>query len=117
MRAAVLIAGLVLFAPQLALAEDSFRCPNDRLLKIGDTLATARARCGAPSNTSRRNEKRKSSSYEQNGNNQPIVVEHETSIEIEDWHFDLGRNRLVRTLRFENGRLAAITTGTYGEGK
>jgi hypothetical protein len=35
-------------------------------------------------------------------------------VTIEEWEYDLGPNRFIRYLRFENGRLTGVTTGDYG---
>jgi hypothetical protein len=35
-------------------------------------------------------------------------------VTIEEWQYDLGPNRFMRYLRFENGRLTRVTTGDYG---
>ena len=35
-------------------------------------------------------------------------------VTVEDWEYNLGSNRLIRYLRFENGRLIRITVGDYG---
>ncbi len=44
------------------------------------------------------------------------TVTRSTTIEvlIEDWNYDLGSNRLTRSLTFENGRLLNIRIGDYG---
>jgi hypothetical protein len=35
-------------------------------------------------------------------------------VTIEEWEYNLGSNRFIRYLRFENGRLTRITEGDYG---
>ena len=35
-------------------------------------------------------------------------------VTIEEWEYNLGPNRFIRYLRFENGRLTKVTTGDYG---
>jgi hypothetical protein len=35
---------------------------------------------------------------------------------MEDWYYNFGSNRLIRVLRFRNGRLFDIMTGDYGFG-
>ena len=35
-------------------------------------------------------------------------------VTIEEWEYNLGPNRFVRYLRFENGRLTRVTAGDYG---
>jgi hypothetical protein len=36
------------------------------------------------------------------------------AVRVEVWTYDLGRNRLVRFVRFENGRVTEVTTGSHG---
>lgn len=42
------------------------------------------------------------------------AVAERVTVTIEIWTYDLGRNRLVRFVRFENGRVVRVTTGGYG---
>jgi hypothetical protein len=35
-------------------------------------------------------------------------------VTVEEWEYNLGSNRFIRYLRFENGRLIRITVGDYG---
>jgi len=35
-------------------------------------------------------------------------------VTIEEWEYNLGSNRFIRYLRFENGRLTRVTEGDYG---
>ena len=37
------------------------------------------------------------------------------SITVEEWEYNLGSNRFIRYLRFENSRLISITEGDYGD--
>jgi hypothetical protein len=36
-------------------------------------------------------------------------------VTVEEWIYNLGPNRFIRYLRFENGRLIRITDGDYGD--
>lgn len=42
------------------------------------------------------------------------IVGERATVRVEVWTYDLGRNRLVRFVRFENGRVAGVTTGSHG---
>jgi hypothetical protein len=37
-----------------------------------------------------------------------------STVRVETWTYDLGRNRLVRFVRFENGRVVEVSSGSYG---
>lgn len=37
------------------------------------------------------------------------------SVTVDEWVYNLGPNRLIRYLRFENSRLIRITEGDYGD--
>jgi hypothetical protein len=99
----------------IALADDSFRCPTGRLINVGVGLDEARGKCGAPKRSDRRVEKQR---IRERGlepvEGTPIYTEREIEVAVDEWIFDLGRDRFVRVLRFENGKLVAITTGRYG---
>jgi len=43
---------------------------------------------------------------------QPLLVKE--YVKIEEWEYNLGPQRFIRYLRFENGRLRNIATGDYG---
>lgn len=110
------LAVLLMTAAAPARADESFRCPTDRLIRLGDPLIEAKAKCGAPSHVIARNEKEKVSLRARHAAGAEFIDEREITVEVEEWFYDLGRNRLSRLLRFENGRLAEITTGQYGSG-
>lgn len=44
-----------------------------------------------------------------------VSVERTVPVSIEEWTYDFGRNRFMKRLRFENGRLIAIEEGPKGE--
>jgi len=84
---------------------DSMRC-GTRLVTTGDSKAEVLVRCGTPDWRDRWSEK---------------VIEdfaglHErrVSLEREQWIYNFGPQSFLRFLVFENGKLTAITTGSYG---
>jgi hypothetical protein len=42
------------------------------------------------------------------------TVEQSTDVVVDDWTYDLGRQRFIRFLTFVDGRLATVQTGGYG---
>jgi hypothetical protein len=98
-----------------------FRC-NGRIVTEGDYAYEVIARCGEPDYVQAWEEERikrdfyrplepqKKRDYELY--REPLLVKEHVLIEI--WTYNLGRQRLTRYLRFENGRLLEITTGDYG---
>jgi Protein of unknown function (DUF2845) len=104
--AALLLAGLILATPAQA-----FRC-GSRIITEGDTRAEVRAKCGEPVDVDRRSVWRR-----------PVVWLHgrpyfassdQVEIPIESWVYNLGPQKLMRRLRFEDGRVVQIETLGYG---
>ena len=92
-----------------ARADETMRCPTGRIVRVGDRLLELAQVCGAPDRTDRRTVLREISSRLRRGaqrDEQRVVVE----IRVEEWLYDLGRDRLLRRLVFENGRLTRIDT-------
>lgn len=96
---------------------DGFRCGNGRLVSEGDRLYEVRARCGEPDFATQRVELRKITNRfgqrTRRASGEAEVAEL-VEITIDEWTYDLGRNRLVRHLLFEDGRLQSVTTGRRG---
>jgi hypothetical protein len=98
-----------------------FRC-GGRIVTEGDHAFEVIARCGQPDYVEAWEEERikrdfyrplepqKKRDYELY--REPLFVKEHVLIEV--WTYNLGRQRLTRFLRFENGRLVEITTGDYG---
>jgi hypothetical protein len=101
----------------VAHADDTFRCPTGRLIRVGEPLADARGKCGPPSHSSQRTEKQRVRERGPDAlDGTPVYIDREIDVAVEEWLFDQGNQRFVRALRFENGRLVSITTGRYGGG-
>jgi len=99
----------------------AFRC-NGRLVTEGDYAYDVLARCGEPDHVQAWEEERVKRDFyrplepqekrDHEAYREPLLVKEHVLIEI--WTYNLGRQRLTRYLRFENGRLVEITTGDYG---
>jgi hypothetical protein len=103
---AVVVVGALAASPAYA-----FRC-GTHLVHEGDTRAAVAAKCGDPTDIERRSVWRR-----------PLVWYHgrpyhvgSDSIEIpvESWIYNLGPNKLMRRVRFEDGIVTEIETLGYG---
>jgi hypothetical protein len=114
--------GVVLFILVMVMAAEegfAFRC-GTRLVAVGDSKYEVLWKCGQPTWVDSWLEKRVepyaiepfsdgTRFYLPNPSLATIVY-----VTVEQWVYDLGRNHFVRTLTFENSRLARIETGDYG---
>ncbi len=103
--------GALLAAMLAATPAYAFRC-GSRLVNDGDTRAEVRAKCGEPADVERRSIWR-----------QPVAWLHgrpyrlssdQIEIPVESWVYNLGPNKLMRRVRFEDGRVVEIETLGYG---
>jgi hypothetical protein len=98
---------------------DSMRCGN-RLVASGDSLYKVRQICGDPDASERRVELRtQRHRVRQPCSDDPskrCEVEHERTVEVvvDEWTYDFGRNRFVQYVTFEQGKLIAVDSGSYG---
>lgn len=95
MRPLMLCVFFVVFSAPAA--ADTMRC-GDRLVHVEDTVGEVLAACGEPAWR-----------VERIASKPDFVIEQE-----QDWTYDFGPNRLLQTLVFRRGRLAAIEAGGYG---
>jgi hypothetical protein len=105
--AAVLILGLLASSPAFA-----FRC-GSKIVVEGDTRAEVAAKCGDPADVVQLR-----SIYRR-----PVIWSHGrpyfigddyVEVPVEAWVYNLGPNKLMRRVRFENGIVAEIETLGYG---
>lgn len=83
-------------------AAEAMRCGKDLVVE-GMTRYEVRERCGEPDDISRRYK----TVYRHMSHQQAVAIE----VEIEEWFYDGGSNRLDRLLRFVNGRLVHEEVG------
>jgi len=95
------------------------RC-GGRLVSDGDSFFDVRRICGDPDAVFQRIEyrtlRRRSPGACLERGFDPRCDERERTIEvvIDEWIYDLGPNKFIRYLTFEQGRLRDIQTGRYG---
>jgi len=105
-------------APSPAHADDGFRCATGRLVSLGDHLTEVRNKCGDPDFVGQRVEKRKRKEKVrrnlEGGYSEEVVEEREVEILLDEWIYDLGPRKFMRSAVFENGRVVHTGTGDYG---
>jgi hypothetical protein len=80
---------------------DNFRCPNGSIVSTGDSLSTVVVKCDAPTFVTRREE--------------PVSHRGKSVyIEVQEWTYNEGPDRLIHTLIFRNGTLAEVQSGGFG---
>jgi len=80
---------------------DTFRCPNGSIVSTGDNIAVVATKCDSPTFVSRRDE--------------PVSHGGRTVyIEVQEWTYNEGPDRLLHTLVFRNGILREVQSGGYG---
>jgi hypothetical protein len=90
---------------------DSFRC-GTRLVTDGDSTDKVAALCGPPSDIQRREILRRPISWYRG---RPYYMTYEpVPIPIEYWIYNLGPNKLMRRLKFEDGLLVDVETLSHG---
>jgi len=106
--ATLMLAAFAAVAPAHA---DALRC-GTRLVSEGDTRAQVEARCGAPVDIIRRTRLAP-----------PVIWRHgrpwrvgndAIEVVVEEWTYNLGPQRFMRRVRFEDGLVVAVDTLGYG---
>jgi hypothetical protein len=112
--------GLACLAQSPSARADSLSC-NQRIVSSGDTRYEVRAVCGEPDDAAQRIEYRtargrvagpckRDGAKVRCSRSEEVVVE----VVIDEWIYDFGRNRFIEHLTFEQGRLVAVRSGSYG---
>jgi len=113
--AALAVAGLL----STTARADGLQC-NNRLVTSGDTLYQVRSLCGEPDDARHRIEyrtvrvRRSGPCVQENGRPCGSEVEQTVEVVIDEWVYDLGKNRFLKFLYFEQGKLIRVTEGSYG---
>lgn len=90
---------------------DSFRC-GTRLVTDGDSIDKVQALCGAPDSIQRREVMQRPVRWYRG---RPYYTTYEpVPIPIEYWTYNLGPNKLMRRLTFEDGLLVDVETLNHG---
>lgn len=125
-RSSLLFAWLVfaLILPLSGLAQDvsvrTLHC-GTKIVSVGDRASQVRSACGEPDYVDKWHEKRIVKDYsnpfasrrrEYDTSRQPIITE--KYVTVEEWTYNLGSNKFIRYLIFENGILQEIYLGDYG---
>lgn len=115
MRHALFAAALVLapLATLVPATAEAMYC-GQRLVKNGDTRYRVRALCGEPADIIERVELRSVAAFLRGTDGTPVRIERMVEVQIDEWTYDLGSQRLLRVFVFENGRLISMTTRGYG---
>lgn len=106
-----LLASLAWFACVPAAHADAMRCGN-KLIREGDTRSLVRDFCGEPSDIQTRSILRRPV-FNFNGRKQ-FVGDGLVEIPVEIWTFNFGPSKLMREVRFVDGRIEEISTLGYG---
>ena len=111
MRIATAIATLLLACLATTARADAMRC-GSKLVTFGDTRSAVRSLCGEPSDIQTRSILRRPT-YNLHGR---VVYFGDGYVEIpvEVWIYNLGPYKLMRQIRFVDGRVDEIETMGYG---
>jgi hypothetical protein len=82
---------------------DTFRCPNGALVSTGDRLAEVHVKCDPPSFRDTRTDS-------EAGRRGATIL-----VNVEEWTYNEGPNRLMHLLIFYNGILSEIRTLGFGK--
>ena len=105
--AAVLVLGFLACSPAFA-----FRC-GSKLVTEGDWGSEVAAKCGEPADVVQMRSVYRRPVIWSNG--RPYFIGDDfLEVPVEAWVYNLGPNKLMRRVRFENGLVAEIETLGYG---
>jgi hypothetical protein len=96
---------------------DGFRCPGGKLVRDGDHMLEVQNKCGQPDFVTQRLEKRKVKTKVRrwiDDHEEEVSEEQVVEVTVDEWTYDLGPQKFIRYVDFENGRLVRVTTGPYG---
>jgi hypothetical protein len=99
----LLIAALLLVLLTSSARADNFRCPNGAIVSTGDRVAEVYVKCDPPSFRDTRTES-------DSGRRGSTIL-----INVEEWTYNEGPNRLMHLLVFYNGVLSEIHTLGFGK--
>jgi hypothetical protein len=93
---------ILFFVTSSSVVADTFRCPDGDITSTGDNIGEVAIKCGQPTYKTHR--------VVESGSYKGF-----TTIEIDEWTYNMGPRDFVYTLKFHNGILSSITSGNYGK--
>jgi hypothetical protein len=120
MKRGLLILSFTLLAGSSPASADGFRCDSGLLVHGGDHMYEVTKKCGDPDAVGQRTEKRKVSQKVRrwsHGEMEEIEEEREVEVMIDEWIYDLGPQRRIRIVNFENSRVTCVHSGGWGTKK
>lgn len=82
---------------------DNFRCPNGSIVSTGDSISIVAMKCDTPTYKNNRMQS-------ESGTSGATIL-----INVEEWTYNEGPNRLVHILVFRNGILESVQTAGFGK--
>ena len=107
----ILLSGILLGLASAANAQN-MQCGN-KLVSQGDTIPEVAAKCGDPTHIDHSSIFR-SANYAFVNGQWVASTGAQVEIPVEVWLYNLGPDRLMRQIRFEDGRVVRIDTLDYG---
>jgi hypothetical protein len=98
-------------------ADSAFRCESGRLVDTGDHMYDVRNKCGEPDMVTQRVDKRKVKHKVVRwvqGAAEEVEEEREVEVLIDEWVYDLGPQRFIRIVSFEDDHVTRVGTGSRG---
>ena len=107
-----LLPAIILLALSWDAGAQAMECGN-RLITQGDSLAKVASLCGNPTQVDRKSIVRQASGGWVNGQ-WVASAGAQVEIPVEVWLYNLGPDKLMRQIRFEDGRVVKIETLDFG---
>jgi len=101
-RLLIAVSAVMVWLASAPAQADTFRCPNGELVSTGDSIAVVAIKCDPPSYKNSRMES-------EAGHRGGTIL-----INVEEWTYNEGSNRLIHILTFRNGLLTQVQSGGYG---
>jgi Protein of unknown function (DUF2845) len=86
------------------------RCDPQRSFHVGDNTYEILSRCGEPSSRDFKQVERHLAAADTDG----LVYAEFATVDVETWTYNFGPQAFQRRLKFTDGKLVKIATGTYG---
>jgi hypothetical protein len=136
MRPLAMLLLALAWVPAARAGDSSFDCAENQEVRPGNSTSTVIDRCGQPTSLTQHVEQRPAPPAPEEAARQSACEDQMRALSkhgqpdlsvcaaapqwqavaVEVWTYDLGPNRFVRTLRFEDGVLVNIDAGWYGKG-